>query len=575
MTNLEIAWIFSEIAELLELKDENPFKIRAYRKGAEVLQQLPEGVEKVHAEGRLAGLPGIGKNLIQKIAEILNTGSCVYLDKLREEIPPGLREMMAIPGLGPKSIRLIYQQLGVRTLDELENAARAKKVRSLPGLGNKTELNILRGIELLRKSSRFMLLGIALEFAEELIGHLRSLPGVTEVAIAGSARRGKEVVGNIDLVVAAGEPGTVANAVTHYPRVKEVLAVGEQQISLLTDVGLRVDINLVDKESFISALHFFTGSREHNVRLQGRALARSLIINSQGLFRLPGEQHLPIDSEEDIYRAVDLPLIPPELREDIGEIEIAAAGRLPSLVKPGDIKGDLHLHTHWSDGINTVEEMAAAARSRGYAYIAVTDHSRSLAIANGLSLERLQKQFGYLRKLNSEMDDLQLLAGIEVDIKMDGSLDFDDEVLAGADLVIASVHSGFHQEKEKLTERVLGACKNPHVDIIAHPTGRILGRREPYAIDLEKVLDTASKTGTMLEINASPDRLDLSDVHARQAKELAIGIVINTDAHDCLHLADMRYGVMTARRGWLEPKDVVNTWDLPDLLRRLEKKPGV
>ncbi|KKM10213.1 hypothetical protein SY88_15040 [Clostridiales bacterium PH28_bin88] len=569
MTNLEIAWVFREIADLLELAEDNPFKVRAYRKAAKAVFHLSREVAELWREGSLLEVPGIGKNLAAKVEELLQTGQCSFLERLKETVPPGLRDILTIPGIGAKSVRTIHQVLGITTLSELELAAKDKKIRHLPGMGSKTELAILRGIDMLKSHQGAALLGIALPLAEQVVGDLRVLPEVERAEITGSVRRSKEMVGDVDILVASSQPAVVMQVFAKHPQVKEVLAQGTDRTRAITWLGLQLDLLVVPPGSFGSAWHHRTGSSQHNRRLQERAQGMGLKLNERGLFSKEDGEGLPVGGEEDIYQRLGLAFVPPELREDRGELEAAANGELPHLVSMADIRGDLHMHTNWSDGVNTLPEMVEAARRRGYEYIAVTDHSRSLSIANGLSLERLVEQRGVINRLNENMEDFRVLAGVEVDILADGRLDYPDEVLELMDLVIASVHTGFRMDGERMTARVEQAVKNPHVDILAHPTGRILGRRNAYEIDLERIMELAASTGTWLEINASPDRLDLDDMHVRTAKDMGIPIAINTDAHDVVRLAEMRYGVLTGRRGWLEKGDVVNTWSLEEVMRRM------
>lgn len=572
MTNVEVAWILNDIADLLELAETNSFKIRAYRKAAKNILRLDRSLQELYKNGKLRDIPGIGTNLACKIQEILETGKCSYLEKLQQQVPAGLREMLAIPGLGPKSVRTIYEHLGIATLEQLAKAAEAKKIRNLPGMGSKTELSILRGVELVKKNARDYPLGIALPVAQSFTSQLSGLPEVERIEIAGSLRRGKEVVGDVDLVAVSLQPEKVMDVFVKHPQVKEVLVYGTTKSSVLTWLGVQVDLRVVPRESFHTAWHHFTGSKEHNVRLRELARQKGLKVNEYGIFQ--GDDPLEVNSEIDICHFLDMDYIPPELREDTGEIEAALTGTVPVLLKPGDIRGDLHIHTLWSDGICDIGDMVEGARRRGYQYIAVTDHSRSLAIAGGLSEEKLERQHAEVRQLDQELSNFKLFTGIEVDILPDGKLDYPDEVLAQADVVIASVHSRFRQDRDTMTSRVEQAIKNPHVDILAHPTGRIIGRRKPYDLDLERIFEVAEKTGTALELNASPDRLDLKDTHVRQAKERGIPIAINTDAHDVMRLAEMKFGVITGRRGWLEKDDVINTFSLCRLQKWLAKEKG-
>ncbi|MBU7007248.1 DNA polymerase/3'-5' exonuclease PolX [Phosphitispora fastidiosa] len=569
--NIEVAWIMSEIADLLELQGESIFKIRAYQKAAKAIATLAADLSEMSLQGKLETVPGIGKAISGKIGELFKTGKIEYYENLKAEVPPGLLEVVTVPGIGARMAQQLYRKLGVSSLDELEAAARGKKIRGLPGMGNKTEMNILRGIEMLRSGIGQVTLGIADAMAEALTGFLKSLPGVAEAGAAGSVRRMKDAIGDIDLVVGSYEAERVIDIFVKHPQVKKVLAKGDTKARVVTLAGIGIDLLVVEPEQYWTAMHHFTGSKEHNVRLREIAHKKGLKINEYGIFGRDDDIQLPAAGEADIYAHLGMAYIPPELREDLGEVEAALNGTLPDLVETGDIKGDLHLHSDWSDGVNSIEEIVGRAAEMGYEYIAITDHSRSLGIARGLSVERLGEQERYLRALNEKTAGIEILSGIEADILSNGDLDYPDEILAARDIVVASVHSGFRQDREKITGRVISAMKNSHVDIVAHPTGRLIGRREPYAIDMEEVFAAAVKYGTALEINASPDRLDLSDRYVRRAAELGIRISINTDAHDINRMDEMKYGVATARRGWLEKKDVLNTMGKEELLDYLSR----
>ncbi len=570
--NIEIAWIMSKIAELLELKGESIFKIRAYRKAAKAIANLGTDLSALVDGKKLESVPGIGKAIAGKIEELFQTGKISYYENLKSEVPPGLLEIVSIPGVGPKMAQVLYHRLGISSLDELEAAVKGKKIRELPGMGSKTELNILRGIDMLRSGVGLTTLGIANALADSFTGFLRSLPGVEAAGAAGSTRRMKESIGDVDIVVGAREPAKVIDIFIKHPQVKRVLSQGDTKASVVTLMGVQVDLMVVAPEQYWSALHHFTGSKEHNVRLRELAHKKGLKINEYGIFTRADDIPLPVSGEADIYAHLGVPYIPPELREDLGEIEAAENGTLPELIETADIRGDLHIHSDWSDGVNSIEQIAGKAQEMGYEYVAVTDHSKSLGIARGLSLERLAAQTEYIRKLNENLTGIQILSGIETDILANGDLDYPDEILAEKDVVIASLHSGFRQERAKITGRVISAMKNKHVDIIAHPTGRLIGRRDPYAIDLDQVFEAAVKYDTVLEINSSPDRLDLNDKFVRRAVEMGIKISINTDAHDTIRMEEIKYGVATARRGWLQKEDVINTMDKNRLLRFLKKR---
>jgi len=565
--NIEVAWIMSEIADLLELKGETVFKIRAYRKAAKAIANLATDLAVLLVEKQLETVPGIGKAIAAKIEELLKTGTINYYENLKSEVPFGLLEIITIPGVGPKMAQELYQKLKISSVDELEAAAKGRKIRELPGMGGKTEMNILRGIEMLRSGVGRTTLGIADALAEAFVGFLRVLPGVEYAGAAGSTRRMQESIGDIDLVVGATETEKVIDIFVRHPQVKRVLNQGDTKASIVTLMGVQIDLMVVSPEQYWSALHHFTGSKEHNVRLRELAHKKGLKINEYGVFSRDDDSSLPVSGEADIYAHLGLPYIVPELREDLGEIEAAQEGKLPELLELADIKGDLHIHSDWSDGVNTIEQIAGKAAEIGYEYIAITDHSKSLGIARGLSVERLTMQNEYIREMNERTTGLEIMSGIEVDILANGDLDYPDEILAEKDVVIASVHSGFRQEEAKLTGRVISAMKNEHVDIIAHTTGRLIGRRDAYAINMEAVFEAAVKYGTALEINSSPDRLDLNDKYVRKAAEMGIKICINTDAHDIARMDEMRYGTAMARRGWLSREDVVNTME-KDRLRR-------
>lgn len=569
--NIEVAWIMGEIADLLELQGESVFKIRAYQKAAKVIANLATDMAVLVEEKNLEMVPGIGKAIAAKIEELFNTGSIKYYENLKSEVPPGLLEIITIPGVGANMAQDLYQKLGISGIDELEAAARGSKIRELPGYGIKTEFNIVRGIAMLRTGVGRTTLGIADAIAQAFTGFLRTLPGVENAAAAGSTRRMKESIGDIDLVVGSSEPERVIDIFVKHPQVKKVLGQGDTKASIVTRIGIQIDLMVVAPAQFWSALHHFTGSKEHNVRLREMAHERGLKINEYGVFVRDNNQLLPITGEAEIYAHLGLPYIPPELREDLGEIEAAESGILPELVQQSDIKGDLHLHSNWSDGVSSVEQLAGKAVEMGYEYIAITDHSKSLGIARGLSVERLVEQGEFIKELGSSQESLKIFSGIEADILASGDLDYPDDILAAKDVVVASIHSGFKQDGAKLTDRIISAMKNEHVDIIAHPTGRVIGRRDPYGVDMDEVFAAAVKYGTALEINASPDRLDLNDIYVRKAKELGIKISIDTDAHDIVKMDEMKYGVGVARRGWLEKDDIINTMSTDRLGKFLKK----
>jgi len=572
LKNLELSRMFDQIARMLKIKGENPFKIRAYEKITLVLENLPIDIETIYQQGGLNNIPGVGEGIAKKIEEFLTTGKLEYYEKLRETIPDGVVKLIDISEVGPKTAKLLYEELGVDNIEKLEKAVRQHQVKDLPGMGEKSETNILRGIELYKRRKERVLLGTALPLAEEIVESLRQLKEMDKINFAGSLRRKKETIGDIDILVTSQKPEKIMKTFTSLPQVREILAEGPTKSSVITKEDIHVDVRVVEPISFGAALQYFTGSKAHNIKLRELAIKRGLKINEYGVFDSETGQRIAGKKEEEVYRILDLPFIPPELREDRGEIKAAQEGKLPRLVEYPQIKGDLHLHSKWSDGAHTIRQMAEAAKKRGYKYIAITDHSQSLKFAGGLTEERLREQTEEIRKLNQELDDFTVLSGIEVDIKSDGSLDFSDEILSKLDVVIAAIHSGFKQESKIITERLVGAMQNRFVSIIAHPTGRLIGYRESYQVDIDKIMDIAAKTGTILEINAYPERLDLNDVYCRMAKDRGIQLAIETDAHSIDGLEFMNLGVDVARRGWLEEKDIVNTLPLNELLKRLKNK---
>lgn len=567
MRNEEVAWLFYELADLLEFKGEDFFKVRAYRNAGRILAGLEEPLEEIRSRGGLSRIPGIGKNIAAKIEEVLATGRLQKLEGLLKEIPPGILEVMSLPGIGPKRAAMFMERLGVTNLAELAAAAREGRVRVLPGMGSKSEKDIIRHVEMFEDRGGRVLLSTANILVEELKSYLLTLPGVTKVEAGGSVRRWRETVGDVDLVSAAEDPGQVAGAITKHPLISNVLAQDGNRISLLTKWGIRVDLEVVSEEQFALTLFLSTGSRAHLSRLEVFLAERGIefkaaVMRGNGVF----------DDEREIYRSLDLPYIPPELREDRSEVEAASQDRLPRLVELEDIRGDLHVHTNWSDGLSNIEQMVKRAREKGYDYIAVTDHSQSLKIARGLSLDKLKEQHREIRSLNEKTDGFTILTGIEADILPGGGVDCPDEILKDVDLVIASVHSAFKQDRDTMTARIISAVENKNVDVIGHLTGRLLSGREGYALDLERVLEASASCGTILEINSSPDRLDLNDLNARKAKEKGIKMAVNTDAHDLRRMDEMRYGVAVARRAWLEPGDIVNTMPAEKLLKFLRKR---
>ncbi len=572
MRQREIAACFNEMADLLEYQGENRFRIRAYRRAAQNLETFSGDLERLADDGRLTELSGIGEDLSAKITEYLATGRMVALERLKRSIPRGVLDLLEVPGVGPSTARQLTGRLRISTIRQLEQAARAHRLRTLPGFQAKKEENILKGIEIVKRGRERMHLGLALPLANELLGFLRALPGVTRASTAGSLRRMKETIGDLDLLTASRRPSVVMGAFCRAPFCARVLASGNTKSSILTKAGVQVDLRVVDPESFGAALQYFTGSKEHNVRLRELAIRRGLKVNEYGVFRTKGNARVAGREEADVYKALGLPWIPPELREDRGELDAATAGRLPDLVEADDLRGDFHIHTTWSDGSDSLEAVAQAGAARGYQYLAICDHSPSLKVAHGMSVARLREQMAKIRALNVRSKRFRLLMGAEVDILSDGSMDYPNEVLADLDVVVGSIHSGFSQGEAALTYRLLRAMRNPYVTLIAHPTGRLMGQREPYPIDFDEVFKTAKETQTAIEINAYPKRLDLNDTAARQARDAGVMLTISTDTHSLDQLDQMVFGLGVARRAWLEPRHLLNGLPLPELLQWIARK---
>ena len=572
MKNAEIAALFSEIADFLEIKGENPFRVRAYRRAAQAMEGLAEDVAALADRGELLEIPGIGRDLAGKIQEFLQCGVVEYLEGLRREIPVGVVELMRIHGVGPKTAKLLYEQVGVDSVEKLEELAKEHKLAGVPGIQAKTEENILKGIAVWRGGRERTPLGAALTLAETILETLRDLEEVDQISTAGSLRRMKETVKDIDILVTSKTPARIMEVFVGLPNVAEVLAHGETKSSLRLREGIQVDLRVVEPDCFGAALQYFTGSKQHNIRVRELAQRRELKVSEYGVFDGRSGKRVAGATEEDVYRAVGLPFIPPELREDAGEIEAALADRLPTLVALADIRGDLQLHTTWSDGAHSLADLAAGVQAKGYQYMAVTDHSKSVTVAKGMDEARVVQMIAEVRSLNRRLKRFRVLAGCEVDILADGSLDFPDKILAQLDLVQISVHSRFKMSREEMTARIVRAVRHPLVHILGHPTGRLIGERAAYEVDMEAVLQSAKVAGIAVEINASPSRLDLNDLHARRAKDLGIPITISTDAHTMPQLDFMRYGVAVARRAWLTPGDVLNTLPDRDLLSWLGQR---
>ena len=567
--NADIAHAFEEIADLLELRQENPFRVRAYRNAARVVGELGFEVTARLAGGdALPKLPGIGADLAGKMRELAATGSCGLLEQLRARFPAGITDLLALPGIGPKRAGFLYEKLKIGSLAELQRAAREGRLRQLAGFGEKSERRILEAAEARLSKARRFKLALAAQYDEPYAGYLRA--DQDRVVIAGSYRRMKETVGDVDFLVSSGRPETAIERFVGYGEVKEVLAKGTTRAAVVLACGLQADLRVVPAESFGAALHYFTGSKAHNIAVRKLGVARGLKINEYGVWR--GTRRIAGETEASVYAAVGLPYIEPELREDQGELEAARRGELPRLVELADLRGDLHAHTRATDGRNTLREMALAAKARGLQYLAITEHSRRVAMAHGLDPVRLRKQIEEIEALNAALSGFTVLKGIEVDILEGGDLDLPDSILAKLDLVVGAVHSQFGLSRARQTERILAAMEQPHFSILAHPTGRLLEAREAYDVDMLAVVRKAKQRGIALELNAHPDRLDLSDAHCRMAKDEGVPVAISSDAHAVEGLDVLRYGVGQARRGWLEKKDVLNARPLAELKRLLSRR---
>jgi DNA polymerase (family X) len=564
MTNSQIADVFDEIADLLEFQNANPFRVRAYRNAARTIRDLTEPVTGMIADSsrKLTEIEGIGADLAEKITTLSTTGSLPQHQELLKQVPHSVLALMRIPGLGPKKAAALNKELGVKSLDDVKKAAEAGKIRELKGFGAKTEKTILDGLAIASAAEVRIYWYKADNIAQSLLEHLRGCKSLQQLEAAGSYRRGRDTVGDLDLLAVAADPEEVMDRFAAFATVEKVLARGETKMSVRVGSGLQIDLRVVPAESFGAALQYFTGSKAHNIKVRGLAKDRGLKINEYGVFRIEGDKEIRVAgrTEEEVYATLDLPWFPPEIREGRKEFEWAAAGKLPELVELDDIRGDLHMHTTASDGKASLEDMAQAAIDRGLKYIAITDHSKRVSMARGLDEKRLLAQWKEVDALNEQLGKkLVVLKGVECDILEKGGMDIADDVLAQADWVIASIHYGQKQSREQITERILGALENPHVDIVAHPTGRLINHREPYGVDLDAVFKTARRHKKLLELNASPERLDLDDIHCAAAKEHGVPIVISTDAHSVDGLRAMRYGVLQARRAGLTKGDVANT----------------
>jgi DNA polymerase (family 10) len=556
MKNKEISALFEKMADLMEFKGENPFKVSAYRKAARIIGDLTRGIEEIFQNGELKTIPGVGEGIAKKISEYLETGTVAAYDELHEGISDELMGIMNIPGMGPKTLSLIHKKVGIKDMADLRGALENGRLIGLPGMGEKKVENIKRGIELLARSRGRMNLGLAFPLASSIVESMKRTTRLAKIEVAGSLRRMKEDIGDIDILATGSGGKMVIAAFTGLPEVREVLASGDTKGSIVVEGGTQIDLRVVEEESYGAALQYFTGSKPHNIHLRSIARSKDIKINEYGIFR--NDKRIGGREEFEVYALLDMIWIPPELREDRGEIEAAQRGELPNLLEKSDIKGDLHVHSNWSDGSCDLDEIARWGKSMGYHYIAICDHTKSLKIARGLAEDRLLRQMDEIDRINERLDGFRLLKGTEVDILSDGTLDLSDEVLNRLDIVIAAIHTGFKQPREKITRRILLAMQNPHVNIIAHPTGRLIGSREPYDVDLDSVIEMAAQTHTGLEINAYHERLDLNDINCMRAKANGVKISIGTDAHHPEQMWMMSLGVAVARRGWLEKDDVLN-----------------
>ncbi len=571
MKNLEVSGILNQIADLMEML-EIEWKPRAYRKAARTIETMSKDIQEIYGEGgekALCDIPGVGKGIAQKIAQYLEKGKIKEFEKLKKKIPQGLEQIMNLPGLGPKKAVKLYKKLKIKNVKQLIRAVKKGKISKLAGFGEKSAKEILRAVELKEQSKGRQLLGIVLPMARNIKLQLEKLSHVKKIEIAGSLRRRKETIGDIDMLVNSDKPEKVMEAFTKLPSVKTILAKGRTKSTIVLTLGIQCDLRVLPKESFGAGLQYFTGNKDHNIKLRKIAIKKKYKLNEYGLFK--GKKQVAGKTEKEIYAKLGMQYIEPELRTNTGEIEAAIAKKLPKLVGYGDIKGDLQMHTNWSDGGNTIEEMARAAKKLGYKYIAITDHSKSERIAGGMDEKKLANYLKAIEKARKKVSGITILKGAEVDILPDGSLDYSDKILKKLDLVVAGVHSRFKMKKEAMTKRICKALENPNVNILAHPTGRIIGERRPYELDLNKVIETAKKNKVALEINAFPSRLDLNDVNSRIAAEKGAKLVINTDAHNADQLRYMEYGIATARRGWVKKGQIINTKTLSELKKFLKR----
>ena len=568
--NADIADIFTRVANMLEIEDANPFRVRAYRNAARTVSSLGRSVsEMVEDDQDLTELAGIGSDLAQKIREIVETGSLRQLEALEEQTPAGLNDLMGVSGLGPKRVAALYRELGVTSLKELKSAAESHEIREVDGFGEKTEQSILESLARSEGKEERIPLQEAEQRAAPLVDYLKDSKGIKQITVAGSYRRCKETVGDLDILVSCKRDENPMDRFTAYEDVRKVVSKGDTRSTVVLKSGLQVDLRVLPAVGYGAGLHYFTGSKAHNIAVRKRGVKKNLKINEYGVYR--GKKRVAGKTEKEVYDAVDLPYIEPELREDNGEIEAAEKGRLPDLVAADDIRGDLHAHTNATDGQDSLEDMAEAAKDLGYRYLAITEHSRKVTMAKGFDADRLEEQIERIDRLNEALEDFRLLKGIEVDILEDGQLDLPDDILKELDLRVCSVHYHQNLPRKKQTRRILKAMENPYFNILGHPTGRIIGQRGPIEVDLEQVMKAAGENGCFLELNAEPDRLDLNDSHCRMAREIGVKVAVSTDAHSSGSLRFMRFGIHQARRGWLEAGDVVNTRSTAALLKMMKR----
>jgi len=571
MKNQIVAGVLYQIADLLDLKGEIFFKTRAYRIAAQTIEVLDEDIEDLVKQDRLREIPGIGEALAKKIKELVETGKLEYFEKLKKEIPEGLLKMLEIPGLGPKKVAAIYKNLGIKTIPALRQACKDGKLRDLEGFGIITEQNILRGIQMKEKTSGRVLLNLAYEDGQNYVDYLKKCDKIKRLSLAGSLRRRKETIGDLDILASSDNPEEVMDFFVRYNDIKQVLLKGNTKTSVVLKDDLQVDLRVIEDKSFGAALQYFTGSKEHNVKMRSLAIKEGYKLNEYGLFDKKTEKFIVGKNEEEIYNKLGLEYIEPELRENRGEIQAAKEKKLPNLVKLDDIKGDLHVHSVYSDGFEQIEDIANFCKKKGYKYVGIADHSQSLHVAKGLTEDKIKKKIKEIENLNKKIDNFKIFCGTECDIKGDGTLDYPDRILEMFDYVCIGIHIGFKMDIKQATDRYLKAMDNEYVNFIAHPTCRLMGRRDPFDIDFEKMFEKAKETNTYLEINSFPDRLDLNDLNIKIAKEKGLKFVVGTDSHHISHLAFMQYGISTARRGWLEKNDILNTYSLNELEKIFNK----